>query len=898
LINPVKYLLLLFCLFIYIHTAHSQWVQQNSGTSNVLTGISFADINTGNAVGLTHTIIRTTNGGANWVSQPNSTGANLWAVQLVNANTGITAGESGTVFKTTNGGANWINTFPPVENFWGLYMLNANTAYVCGSSGLIIKTTDGGADLAALNTGVSITFFGLNFPSANIGFCAGQGGTILKTTDGGANWLPVSTGIIDPLFAVNAVDINTVYACGENGKIIKSVNGGASWSIQTSGTTQRLVSISLPDANTGSIAGLNNTILRTTNAGSNWIAQNSGVSGQDFYGIIFPNTATGYCAGSSGYILKTTSGGFPFPVTPNLTAPPNGATGISLTPLLQWDSSAATKTYSLQLAADSSFTSPVIDTANLVFSFLNVPSGRLSNNTLYYWHVRGVNAAGNGSWSGIFRFTTIVSLPNAPGLLLPVNGASNVSITPGFSWDSTSPALFYRLQVSTDSLFASSEVDVTGITMANYNLISPHLVNNTRYFWRVQTTNQAGQSPWSVRFTFTTAITIPPPPILVSPPDNSANVSLTPVLLWRDDISVKTYQLQLSADSTFASVLIDTTGFSTAHVLVRNGLLTSITRYHWRVRTTNSLGTGPWSGIWNFNTLLSVPAAPVLSAPPNGAIDISTIVTVSWLSVPFADNYRVQVSADSTFSTTLVNIGNLTLTHYTIQGGTLQNNTVYYWKVNATNSAGTGIYSAVWHFTTVISAPIAAPVLLTPPNGAILNTTSPNTHWTDVFGATGYKINIAVDSLFISPVIDTNITPSQFTVPPGRLNGSTVYYWRVRGFNTGGYGPWSTIWNFTTGVIGINLISSVIPKDYMLYNNYPNPFNPATKIRFDIPARSHVVIKVFDILGRQISEIANMELSPGTYETLWRSENAASGIYFCRIEAGKFISVKKMLMIK
>lgn len=425
----------------------------------------------------------------------------------------------------------------------------------------------------------------------------------------------------------------------------------------------------------------------------------------------------------------------------------------------------------------------------------------------------------------------------------------------------------------------------------------PPLSHNARYYWRVETTNAAGTGPWSAIFHFTTSIAVPSPPTLVSPPNNAQNVSLTPALHWRDDITVITYQMQLSADSLFTKNIVDTTGFVNSQVIIRSGLLTNVMRYYWRVRTTNSLGTGPWSEIWHFNTLLNAPAAPQLNAPPNGATDISTIVTVDWLDVPFADNYRIQVSPDSTFATTVVNLS-VTASQYTIQGGTLLNNTVYYWRVNATNSVGTGPYSTVWHFRTVISAPLAAPSLISPPNGSNLNNTTPTLDWNDVFGTTGYKVNVATDSLFISPVIDSNVVNSIMTVPPGRLSGSTRYYWRVRGFNIGGFGPWSSVWNFVTGLVGINLISTVIPKSYNLYNNFPNPFNPSTKIRFDIPSSSHVILKVYDVLGRLVSQIADLELTPGTYETIWNADNIASGIYFYRLETDKFTAVKKMLYVK
>ncbi len=95
-----------------------------------------------------------------------------------------------------------------------------------------------------------------------------------------------------------------------------------------------------------------------------------------------------------------------------------------------------------------------------------------------------------------------------------------------------------------------------------------------------------------------------------------------------------------------------------------------------------------------------------------------------------------------------------------------------------------------------------------------------------------------------------------------------------------------------------------VPTGYALLQNYPNPFNPATTIRFDIATRSRVRLSIFNALGQQVAELANEEMSTGSYERLWKA-NVASGLYFCRIEAvsvsdpsKRFVDAKKMLLLK
>jgi len=92
-----------------------------------------------------------------------------------------------------------------------------------------------------------------------------------------------------------------------------------------------------------------------------------------------------------------------------------------------------------------------------------------------------------------------------------------------------------------------------------------------------------------------------------------------------------------------------------------------------------------------------------------------------------------------------------------------------------------------------------------------------------------------------------------------------------------------------------------IPTEYFLYQNYPNPFNPSTKIRYQVPgygAGTNVRLAVFDIMGREKILLLNEEKSPGIYEYEFNASDLSSGVYFCRLTAGGYASVIKMLLIK
>jgi hypothetical protein len=91
---------------------------------------------------------------------------------------------------------------------------------------------------------------------------------------------------------------------------------------------------------------------------------------------------------------------------------------------------------------------------------------------------------------------------------------------------------------------------------------------------------------------------------------------------------------------------------------------------------------------------------------------------------------------------------------------------------------------------------------------------------------------------------------------------------------------------------------SFIINDYLLEQNYPNPFNPSTVISYTIPSDSYVRLAIYNTLGEEVALLVNSEMKTGSYNINFSGERLASGFYFYKIEAGAFVSVKKMLLIK
>ena len=102
---------------------------------------------------------------------------------------------------------------------------------------------------------------------------------------------------------------------------------------------------------------------------------------------------------------------------------------------------------------------------------------------------------------------------------------------------------------------------------------------------------------------------------------------------------------------------------------------------------------------------------------------------------------------------------------------------------------------------------------------------------------------------------------------------------------------------------GVEETDPVVPVHFALEQNYPNPFNPTTTIRYSIPGEgvggaAHVTLKVFDVLGREVATLVDGSEEPGVRSVQFNASSLASGLYFYRLDTGRFSSVRKLLLLK
>ena len=97
----------------------------------------------------------------------------------------------------------------------------------------------------------------------------------------------------------------------------------------------------------------------------------------------------------------------------------------------------------------------------------------------------------------------------------------------------------------------------------------------------------------------------------------------------------------------------------------------------------------------------------------------------------------------------------------------------------------------------------------------------------------------------------------------------------------------------------IKKINDINPKaNIILYQNYPNPFNPTTTISYDLPLRSHVLLRVYDVQGREVTTLLNGIEQPGNKSVILNADDWSSGIYYYRLQAGDFVQIRKLILLR
>jgi len=208
---------------------------------------------------------------------------------------------------------------------------------------------------------------------------------------------------------------------------------------------------------------------------------------------------------------------------------------------------------------------------------------------------------------------------------------------------------------------------------------------------------------------------------------------------------------------------------------------------------------------------------------------------------------------------------------------------------------GPNSFWGYWQWPYSIELP-STPILVSPVVGDTITTNQVTFSWEDSDPMVlRYGLELDTIDQFNNYFVDSVVIGNSFEYSGLEVNKN--YYWRVRAYNTAGWSEFSEVRTFNTFITSVSE-NDLLPNVFTLGQNYPNPFNPATKIKYSIPELSFVTIKVYDVLGSEVSLLINEEKSIGTYEITWSAEQLPSGVYFYKLQSGSFVETKKMVLIK
>jgi hypothetical protein len=193
---------------------------------------------------------------------------------------------------------------------------------------------------------------------------------------------------------------------------------------------------------------------------------------------------------------------------------------------------------------------------------------------------------------------------------------------------------------------------------------------------------------------------------------------------------------------------------------------------------------------------------------------------------------------------------------------------------------------------------LALPVLLFPADSSENLPEPIELVWNSVNSATSYHVQVSVHAGFSFGRIVDDSTYADTVRSVTGVSANRRYYWRVRPRNSSGDGLWSDVWTFVTGPLTAVEEDLVVFPVHRLDQNFPNPFNPSTRIPFAVGSRSMVNITVFDILGRQVAVVVHEVLPPGSYSRTWDAGNLPSGVYVYRLSAGRHVETRKLLLLR
>jgi photosystem II stability/assembly factor-like uncharacterized protein len=934
------------------------WTSQTSGTTEVLTGVSFTDGNIGTAVGTIGTILRTTNGGATWTSQISGTERHLYGVSFYDADTGTAVGAWGTICRTTNRGATWTSqTSGTMNSFYGASFTDANTGTAVGTIGTILRTTNGGATWASQISGATNHLTGVSFTDANIGTAVGEVGRIIRTTTGGVP--PTLHGLVAYYpFSGNANDSsgNGHHGMPNNSPpLISDRFGHASSAYHFDGINQ---CIDLPSSiRITADLSISFWVQTTIVDNSNWpnarfiIDRDICGSARDWsVGLGLGGKVqfqTG--AGTSDHVLTSSvdvnEGSWHHVVIIRDSSAYRKR--IYIDGRLD-----TTSTFDGQQFLNNSETICIAATVCQPSLHKYYP-GTIDDIRLYrralavedvqlLYHERG--------WPLVAHLTSTSPVRNQ----LNVGTDANISVT----FDANMNAA--TLNDSTFVVHGRSTGRHSGVISYN-NISRTATFNPVRDFAvgePVTVVLTAGirsvygvplDKAHSIQFTATVhqgsgqfavdssySFGVMPDYCVSADFDNDGDLDiantyrtsgLVSVLLNNGDASFvrdSNYSVGSTPMTVFAA---DLDGDGDIDLATQNSISSGT------VRILLNNGTGLFSVQPSFSAHGNQPGSVFLSDVDNdGDVDLiignadpslSIFLNNGSAQFAFSANYSVGGGA-SVHAGDLDNDGDVDLT-----GGIWTINRIFVLKNRGDgtfDSLSTHQVGSRPAFVTAADLNADGYLDLSSTNHYDSSASVLLNNGNGTFGPPAtYRVGVAQ---YVAVSADLDHDGDLDLTVPNRENddisvllnngngtfaaqhrypcGDGPVFVMASDFDGDGDLDLATTNSNSNAVVillnqgptGVEPTPPTLPSTFAIAQNYPNPFNPTTTITYQIPIRSHVMLKVYDVLGREVVKLVDGVEEPGYKSVQWTSRGLASGVYFYRLEAGDFVETRKLALLR
>ncbi|MFH0991067.1 MAG: T9SS type A sorting domain-containing protein [bacterium] len=591
------------------------------------------------------------------------------------------------------------------------------------------------------------------------------------------------------------------------------------------------------------------------------------------------------------------------PDPPNLTSPQNGAPNVDPLPQLWWELVTGCIMYHIQIAKDFGFT----EKKDSAFVTENYKSGfsELSEMTQYFWRVRAILSNDTTCWSSIWNFTIGLG---SPEVLLPLNGASNISLQPTFHWNHSDYATTYRLQVSSDSVFSPTHIIVESSSNDTSYTLSGLLSTSTDYFWRVRELALTDTGSWSWVRRFTTQSGI-------------IHHSIRLPQGWNMNSS-----LVAPRDSTLDTVFVK---IKSHLIIAKNGA----GQVYWPVFSINTIGKWKW---WHgYQIYMNVTDTLTIEGNEVEPYTHPIALIQGWNLSAYLRNKPMRCdSAINSIASTLVLLKNNEGQTYWPE---------YYPNIFIDMKPGQGyqIYLS------------SAATLTYPPN----QSPAPLQLLSKTHSLTSNVFEYPKPKHYKSDNLNTGVNATLLIEAPGLKDEDEIAVWdkgkRLVGSGIIKAGKavitiWGqneitkdkvegplkgeilnlTCWTQKDGKeksIELNPLNDVLTKKKIdnvlryekdgvwtvrlsdqgsnqnqeaLLENYPNPFNPTTMIRFAVPTDGKVTLRIFDILGRVVMTLLDEPRVAGFHQVQLDASHLPSGMYVIHLKTKETNLSKKIILTK